>query len=291
MSRSLRTGTSMTGAGDGKGWQNPSFVASEGASRISESLKRGQELRRKTAGGLALGTFVIECPVPATLRALAVAGFDFAVLDMEHSSIDFSSLESLILAGQAAGLAVLVRPWGEDSGLIGKALDLGANGIMAPHVESPERARAIVEEARFAPLGARGFSPISKYDSLREPLRELDESTFVVVQIEGRGAIDRIGEIAAIDGIDAVFVGPYDLALSMGVAPGSDQVFAAAERLALAVPRGPVLGIYLDDADQCGEWAARRFALQCVSFDGRMLSNGARAIAASARRKRRGAAA
>jgi 2-keto-3-deoxy-L-rhamnonate aldolase RhmA len=68
-----------------------------------------------------------------------------------------------------------------------------------------------------------GASPISKYDSLSEPLRELDESTFVVVRSRDRSAIDRISEIAAIDGIDVVFVGPYDLALSMGVAPAASR--------------------------------------------------------------------
>jgi 2-keto-3-deoxy-L-rhamnonate aldolase RhmA len=90
--------------------------------------------------------------------------------------------------------------------------------------------------------------------------------------------------IAAVAGIDAVFVGPYDLAMSMGVPPGSAQVFAAAEKLAEAAPGGPTLGIYIDDPAKCADWAARRFALQVVSFDGRMLSNGARAIAAEARR-------
>jgi len=183
---------------------------------------------------------------------------------------------------------MLVRPWGEDVGLIGKLLDMGANGIMAPHVDSPERARAIVEQARFAPEGNRGLCPLSKYDSLSEPLRMLDDSTYVVVQIEGRNAIDRIAEIAAVPGIDAVFVGPYDLAMSLGVAPGSTQVFAAAERMAEAVPRGPTLGIYIDDPARCGDWAARRFALQVVSFDGRMLSNGARTVVTQARLGMRG---
>lgn len=263
---------------DAREWRNPLLVESAGAEKISRSLTLGAELRRKTAAGWALGTFVIECPVPATLNALALAGFDFVVVDMEHSSVDFSTLAPLITAGQAVGLAVLVRPWGSEVGLIGKLLDMGANGIMAPRVESPDRARAIVEQARFAPLGNRGFSPLTKYDSLSEPLRALDESTFVVVQIEGRKAIEKIGEIASISGIDAVFVGPYDLALSLGVAPGSAQVFAAAEELSKAVPRSLALGIYIDDPAKCADWAARRFSLQCVSFDGRMLSNGARSV-------------
>jgi 2-keto-3-deoxy-L-rhamnonate aldolase RhmA len=214
---------------------------------------------------------------------VSLAGFDFVVLDMEHSCIGFSALENLILAGQSAGLAVLVRTWGEDTGLIGKVLDMGAHGIMAPHVDTPERARAIVDQARFKPLGNRGFSPLMKFDCLETPLQMLGESTYVVVQIEGKTALSRAGEIAAVPGIDAVFVGPYDLALSLGVPPGSVEVHKAAERIAEAVPVNVALGIYVDDPTTCGEWVARRFALQCVSFDGRMLSDGARRVTQQAR--------
>jgi 2-keto-3-deoxy-L-rhamnonate aldolase RhmA len=268
-----------------KTWRNPLRVENIGAEKISHSLVLGAELRRKAAAGWALGSFVIECPVPATLNALALAGFDFVVIDMEHSAIDFSRLEMLIAAGQSAGLATLVRPWGDGAGLIGKVLDMGANGIMAPRVESPDVARAIVDQARFPPRGSRGFSPLTKFDSLSEPLRELDEATYVVVQIEGRKAIDAVADIASIPGIDAVFVGPYDLALSMNMPPGSAQVFAAAEKLASVVPKSMALGIYIDDCTKCADWAARRFALQCVSFDGRMLAAGARSVATQARER------
>jgi 2-keto-3-deoxy-L-rhamnonate aldolase RhmA len=264
-------------------WRNPFAVENTGAERVSRSLTLGAELRRKVAAGCALGTFVLESPVPETLRTMALAGFDFVVIDMEHSIVDFSHLETLIGAGQAAGLATLVRPWGEDVGLIGKVLDIGANGIMAPHVESPERARAIVEQARFGPLGRRGFSPLTKFDALGEPLQALGDATYVVAQIEGRQALANIGAIAAIEGIDAVFVGPYDLALSLDVPPGSPQVFAAAEKLSRTVPKGVALGIYIDDPARCGQWAARHFALQCVSFDGRMLANAARSVVTQAR--------
>ncbi len=275
---------------DARNWRNPLSVENAGAGRIAASLTLGRELRRKTSAGCALGTFVIECPVPATLDALALAGFDFVVLDMEHSVVDFSRLELLIAAGQAAGLPTLVRPWGEDVGLIGKVLDLGASGIMVPHVDSADRARSIVEQARFAPDGGRGLCPLGKYDSLSEPLRMLNDSTYVVVQIEGRGAIERIAEITAVPGIDAVFVGPYDLAMSLGVPPGSAPVFEAAARMATAVPHGPALGIYIDDPVNCAEWAARRFSLQVVSFDGRMLSNAARSLVTQARLGLRGKA-
>jgi len=273
-------------ADTGKGWKNPRYFHSAGAKKVADSLLLGEKLRRQAAEGLALGTFVIELPASATLTALSLAGFDFVVLDMEHSPIDFSTLEPLVVAAQAVGLATLVRIWGKDTGLIGKVLDMGAHGIMAPHVDSPERARAIVDQARFAPHGRRGFSPLMKYDALSAPLRALGRSTYVVAQIEGKTAMERVTEIASVDGIDAVFVGPYDLALSLGVRPGSPRVFSAAERMAKRVPPTLALGIYIDDAATCGAWAARRFALQCVSFDGRMLANGARAVVEQARRSR-----
>jgi 2-keto-3-deoxy-L-rhamnonate aldolase RhmA len=264
-------------------WKNPLAVQNAGAEKISRTLTLGRELRGKVRAGWALGTFVIEVPTPATLSAIALAGFDFVVIDMEHSTVDFATLETLTTAAHAAGLAALVRPWGEDVGLIGKVLDIGANGIMVPRVESAARARAVVEQARYAPVGNRGFSPLTKYDALSEPLRELGESTYVVVQIEGRHALESIKDISAVAGIDAVFVGPYDLALSLGVPPGSAQVFSAAEQLARSVPSNVGLGIYIDDPAKCADWAGRRFALQCVSFDGRMLATGARAVVAQAR--------
>ena len=267
-----------------KTWTNPLFVAGTGAKKIADSQLLGEELRRKAAAGWALGTFLIELPAPASLTAMSLAGFDFVVIDLEHSSVGVSTLEPLIIAARAVGLATLVRTWGEDVGLIGKVLDMGAHGVMAPHVDSAERARAIVEQARFPPQGRRGFSPLTKFDAQREPLRALCQSTYVVVQIEGPKAMERVGKIAAVPGVDAVFVGPYDLALSMGIKPGSARVFSAAERMAREVPSTIALGIYVDDPATCGAWASRRFALQCVSFDGRMLSNGARAVVAEARR-------
>ena len=266
-----------------QGWRNPQAVRSAAADRIAESLLLGSRLRRKTAAGWALGTFLIELPNPATLATLSLAGFDFVVLDMEHSATDFTTLQSLIIAAQAAGLAALVRPWGEDAGLIGKILDMGAHGIMAPHVDSAERARQIVEQARFPPRGRRGFAPLTKLDALSQPLRALDESTYVVLQIEGRKALDQVAGIGSVPGIDALFVGPYDLALSLGVPPGNARVYAAAERVAAEVPQGVALGLYVDDPAKCPQWAARRFALQCVSFDGRMLADGARAVVGQAR--------
>jgi 2-keto-3-deoxy-L-rhamnonate aldolase RhmA len=269
-------------------WKNPRVVRSPAARKVAESLLLGEGLRRKSTADWALGTFLIELPAPATLAALSLAGFDFVVLDMEHSSVDLATLETLVLAAQSAGLAALVRVPGPNDGLIGKVLDLGAHGVMVPHVDSAASASKIVAQARFTPRGRRGFSPLTRFDALAEPLAQLSRAAYVVVQVEGRSALERIGEIAAVPGVDAVFVGPYDLALSLGVEPGDPRVSAAARQAARLVPRGVALGIYIDDPAECGAWARRRFTLQCVSFDGRMLADGARSIADRARGRGRG---
>jgi 2-keto-3-deoxy-L-rhamnonate aldolase RhmA len=266
-----------------RNWRNPLFVADPQLRKVADSLLLGRQLRRAVRSGLALGTFVIEQPTPACIAAMRLAGFDFVVLDMEHSAIDFGSLEHLIQAAHAVGMPTLVRTWGEDTGLIGKVLDMGASGIMAPHIDTAERARQIVRQARFAPHGQRGFSPLTRFDALRTPLRSLSAATYVVVQIEGRKALENVAEIAAVPGIDTVFVGPYDLALSLNLPPGSPRVVAAAARVSGAVESAVSMGIYIDDPATCGDWAKRGFVLQCVSFDGRMLAEGARAVAAQAR--------
>lgn len=106
----------------------------------------------------------------------------------------------------------------------------------------------------------------------------MNESTYVVIQAEGRAALDRIADIAGVAGIDAIFVGPYDLALSLGVEPGSAPVYEAAQAMAEQVPESMALGIYLDDPGSSDRWAERGFSLQCIGFDGRMLADGARDV-------------
>jgi 2-keto-3-deoxy-L-rhamnonate aldolase RhmA len=263
-------------------WLNPHVVQNAASETLRDSLLRGEKLRAKALSSCAIGTFLIELPTPSILPALSLAGFDFVVLDMEHSAIDFVALQALITAAHAAGIAALVRPYSEDPGLIGKILDMGANGIMASHVDTPERARAVVEQARFPPRGTRSFSPLMKFDPLEHPLQALGDAAYVIVQIEGRAALERVNDIASVPGVDALFVGPYDLALSLDVPPGSPQVRTMAQRATSSVPKTMSLGIYIDDPEQCGVWAEHGFTLQCVSFDGRMIASGARAVVSQA---------
>src|SRR5262245_41410464 len=115
-------------------WLNPNLVQNAAGDKQRDALLLGNALRTKALQTCAIGTFLIELPTPSILSALSLAGFDFVVLDMEHSAIDFACLQPLITAAHAAGIAALVRPYADDAGQIGKLLDMGANGIMASHV-------------------------------------------------------------------------------------------------------------------------------------------------------------
>lgn len=242
---------------------------------VPSSFDLGQALLEKARGAGALGTFVIELPVLATIRALAGAGFDFVVLDTEHSTFAFDTVEPLVQCAQALGIAALVRVWGRDAGLIGKALETGANGVLVPHVDDLERAREVVNETRFPPTGQRSFSPLLRYDALTQSKARIGRATVVIVQIEGKRGLSAARDIATLDGIDGIFIGTHDLSLSLGVAPDDPLVFDSAAALFADLPSESVCGVYLDNVEMTAQWSSAGYRLQCLSFDGRMLANAA----------------
>ena len=135
-------------------------AAAGSRARLAWTLTAGARLRAAYAERVLRGTFLIELPTPVTVRALALAGFDFAVLDLEHSTIGVEGLPGLIAEARAVDLPVLVRVWANEPALVGKVLDAGANGVMVPHVATPEAAARAVRAARWAPRGERGVAPL-----------------------------------------------------------------------------------------------------------------------------------
>jgi 4-hydroxy-2-oxoheptanedioate aldolase len=259
-------------------------TAGSGEQRIFNALTAGSGLREQYATRTVYGTFVIELPTPRTVRALALAGFDFVVLDLEHSPYGVETLSVLSTEAHLVGLPVLARVWTADPGLIGKVLDAGANGVMVPHVHSADLARLCVEAAHYAPRGARGMSPLISYGSPASQLA-LGERIVVVLQIEGETGLTHCADIAAVPGVDALFVGTYDLSQALGT-PGqvdSEQLVEAADAVVEACGEHVMLGVYVDDPAQSAAWSARGFRLQCVSFDGQLLLNGARTLLTKAR--------
>jgi len=171
------------------------------------------------------GTF-LNLGSPQSVEIAAATGFDWLLIDMEHGSAGTSDLRALLLAAKGTDAAPVVRIPTTDIGLVKFVLDSGAAGIMFPFVNSTEDARRCVEFSKYPPQGERGTAGIIRATDYgvnwKEYFHTANEQSLVVVQIETREAVDCVEEIAAIEGIDVLFVGPLDLSVSLGT-PGAFQ--------------------------------------------------------------------
>ena len=150
---------------------------------------------------------------------LAACGFDWILIDTEHSPIEVPDIINHLRAVNTPDVSALVRPAWNDMVTIKRILDQGAQTLLIPYVENAEEARQAVSAIRFPPKGLRGVSGASRaanYGLSQDYFAAAERELCLIVQIETTGALSRIEEIAAVDGIDAVFIGPSDLAASMG---------------------------------------------------------------------------
>jgi 2-keto-3-deoxy-L-rhamnonate aldolase RhmA len=152
------------------------------------------------------------------------AGFDWLFVDMEHNALSIDTAAQICLAAQAAGLPALVRIPGDDPLTAARLLDGGATGIVVPHVDSPEQIAPVIARCRFPPKGRRSIGgpvPQLHYAALpaAEHMAKADAKTLIVAMIESPQAVARAGDIAALEGVDALLFGSNDLALEMGI-PG-----------------------------------------------------------------------
>ena len=172
---------------------------------------------RLDAGEVSLGSW-LSFGSTQVAELVAQQGFEWLVVDAEHSSITFDQQASLIQTVELCGLGALVRVGHNDPLLIKRALDSGAHGIIAPMVNSADEARAAVSAAHYPPRGVRGvgLARAQRYGLGFDEYRALAEETFVVVQIEHIRGVENLEEILAVDGVDAFIVGPYDLSGSLG---------------------------------------------------------------------------
>jgi 4-hydroxy-2-oxoheptanedioate aldolase len=184
-----------------------------------------------------LGAWV-KLPAPESVELLALAGFDFVVIDAEHGAIDTRTTSAMIGLARGCGLAPFVRVAGTAPRDVQVPLDAGAAGLFVPQIDDAGRAREAVRATRFPPLGRRGASTSGRagrwgLEALGDYLRTGNDDVRLVVQAESTGALEAIVEIGEAPGVDAVFIGPTDLAVSSGF--GEDDsaladLIAAAER-------------------------------------------------------------
>lgn len=170
--------------------------------------------------GDALHGFFIGHPSPALVEMVGYAGFDFVIIDQEHGPMDKMATEAMLRAADASGISAVVRVPAADTPYILSVLDLGATGILVPHVLDAGVAKHIAEQAYYPPRGGRGISSLTRAGRhglwQGQYLAEANDRTTVIAMVEDAQAVANAGAIAAVPGIDAVFVGPSDLAASLG---------------------------------------------------------------------------
>lgn len=228
-----------------------------------------------------LGSFVLELPARAVVECYALAGFEFVVLDLEHSAIDVGTLSALIAACHAAGIDALVRVPAGATDLITRVLDMAPAGVMVPGVRSRAEAGAVVQAARYHPHGRRGLAPIVRHALQADPalgIEAREALTTVVLQLEALDALAEAAPIASTPGVDVVFVGPYDLSQSVGH-PGEldhPDVVAAGERLAAEVTPHAALGVYVERPAQISRWRTLGASFFTLRTDGRIFLDACR---------------
>ena len=164
------------------------------------------------------GTFV-KTTSPHVIEVLGVSGLDFAVLDAEHAPNDVLSMIPQLMALKDSASAPVVRPPSNDVVVIKRLLDAGFHNFLVPYVESVEEARRAVEATRHPPQGVRGVSVSqrsNRYGSVPGYFEQINDNIAVALQIESRKGVDAAPDIARIDGVDALFIGPSDLAAAYG---------------------------------------------------------------------------
>jgi len=185
----------------------------------------GNPVKRKLAGGgVALGSMAFEFFSPGIARVCANAGAEFVMYCMEHTGVSFETLKPQFALCNALGVVPLVRVPATEYHFIARALDCGAHGIMVPMVGTPEQAAQIVACTRYPPEGRRGAAFGFAHDDYRggevkEKIRALHERTLVICMIETRAGLENVDAIAALPGVDVLWLGHFDLTNFLGI-PG-----------------------------------------------------------------------
>jgi 4-hydroxy-2-oxoheptanedioate aldolase len=229
-------------------------------------------------GGSAIGLWAtISSPVTAELAARS--GADYVVVDQQHGAVGPGELLAMLQAIQGAGRPALVRVGSHDPWVIGHALDLGAQGVIAPLVDSPEEAEAIVAACRYAPAGRRSWGRVRG---------EADGEPLVLTMIETRAGLEAVDAIVATEGLDGVYIGPSDLSLGLGGHPAprleDATVLEAIATVREAADRaGKLCGLHCLDAADAARFTGEGFAMVTAGGDAGILRSALAAVMERAR--------
>lgn len=235
-----------------------------------------------------VGTWIMSAS-PLVAEATGHAGFDWAVIDMEHSPLDTMDVLQMLQALSCTKMVPIVRVAWNDPVLVKRVLDAGATTVMFPFVQTAEEATRAVAATRYPPQGIRGMagmSRASRFGTQPNYLTTANKQMGVIVQLETAHAIERIDAIADVDGVDGLFIGPADLSASMGYV-GQLTHPAVMDRMAQAVLRckaaGKPVGTIGGDPESVAQYRAAGFDYVAVGSDLGLFMQGARSAIAALR--------
>jgi len=227
-------------------------------------LKKNHLKEALQDGKVVFGPF-LKFTDPAIVEIIGFAGFDFAIIDAEHGPISMENAQNMIRAAESVNLTPIIRVGNNDEALILRAMDIGAQGIEIPQINSKADAVRAVKSVKYSPQGERGvcrYVRAAKYSSNKE--------TMIIAHIEGVEGIKNLDEILLVPGIDVVFIGPYDLSQSLGV-PGEVNHPLVKEKMkevVLKCKKNKVaIGTFADDIKTAKSWVSLGVQYMAFSVD------------------------
>ncbi len=231
-------------------------------------------------GRVCIGAFSVAFGSPAVAQIFGRAGFHWFYMDMEHSRSSYEDIAQMSIAAKNSGIVPIAGPTSLADHLVGRTLDAGAMGVVAPHVETADETEQVVSWCRYPPVGTRGMLNRGIFNSFEstdaaEWIEAQNREVLVAVKVESGTGIDNIDEIASVPGLDAILIGPGDLSTSLGI-PGQTthpdiedcvrKMLAAVKRHGIA--GGPHLGRSPKDA---ARWADEGATFMSFTSDGGLL--------------------
>ncbi len=187
-------------------------------------MNKTNDLKRKLQNGEnVIGTWS-SLSSANVVNVIGTTGLDFVVIDMEHGSMSFETVENMVRAAEVSGVSPIVRVWDDHEQTLLRALETGARSVMIPHINSPEKAERVAKCCKYFPEGNRGLSPYTRvhdftHENIAQSLQRENLETFVGILVEGSEGLDNLEEIVKIEGIDLIYLGLFDICQSVGL-PG-----------------------------------------------------------------------
>jgi 4-hydroxy-2-oxoheptanedioate aldolase len=232
---------------------------------------------RLTAGEQLVGVFM-QLRDPAAYEWVGRLGFDVLCIEAEHSSVSVETMQLVVVAGELTPSATIARIVGNDPLAISTALDSGVQGIIVPRVSGAAEARAAVAASRYPPVGARGLGPsrATGYGAdIAGYLARANDELLLAIQIETGEAVEQLDELLAVGGVDLFFVGPGDLACSLGLPIGGEEVRAVvADVIERTRAAGRLTGVWAGNPADAAAWRAAGVDLVILGSDLMWLAEG-----------------